>query len=721
MSLCCNVKIYLELTYTTKMNLPVEVLEKIIRNNFDSFKTLISCVEILPHCKSTISSNIGIVTINNEQPYISKFPLNYNILFNDTNNVLIDTNNYDLNLLTSFLKDKLNILIAIHSNQTFNQELRSLLANIAHYINPGTSICILYANDKNYLSRLYFQEFEKLSTIINIAELYIFGDPTEQAQLFDLVTFFKFTYIFNIKEINSLVITSNTQKIYSESLTNIGTLVSRSPISNLFSIFNDCPNIHNINSFTLPSGVETITCKYMLPHAQSIHIQDFKPYRTDNIIIDGSHITENLKLSLSQFVMDPILTNFYFPNVSSLHIKPDNYPDQKISLKNCFFPNVNELNIENGIVPWEYLTSHIATLRKLSLALSSSQQISWLNESPYNINILECLSSRCINISNDILSSGNSLQKQYFELLFNFDTLAQGNHLTNIFLNKQNMAHKITMTLDNDNLQNEWHDYQHNNLNCSIYKIKLPSVNELILVTKQNDINHFNSAISDTITVPIMNENHLPPRYLYHHNLLGVQPIMDLTGIIPITNKGNEVRDRNDSIDSVSSYQSINRRRSSAESTLSSSLNDSFRTVNDDKLDLNFDFNEILPMVFTTDFHTLDNNNFSFDNVQNNMLSLLKIELHINDRINTRDQLLTNAMRSISDAFNYPLSIKFQTTKLEKIQFVLCLPNCTFSINDKIQYYMHILQQTVSMKYRDLVVTNYNDIPVDQYTVCIRP
>lgn len=700
------------------MNLPVEILEKIIRNDFDSFKTLISCVEIIPFCKSIISDNIGIITINNGFSQIDSVPLNYNILFNDSNNILIDTNSYDPILMSSFLMDKSNILIAIHSNQTFNQELRSLLANIAHLIQPDTTICILYSNCKNYLSRLYFHEFEKLSNILNLTELYIFGDQTENVQLFDLVTIFRDTYIYNLKEINSLVITDKTEIFYSDSITNIGTLVTRSPNSNLFNIFKNCPNIENINCFTLPSSIETETCKYTLPHAQSIHIQDFKPCMTNNLIIDGSKITKSLKVSLASSITDPTLSNLYFPNISSLHIKPDSYPDQQISLINCYFPNVTNINIENGIIPWKYLTTHINNITELSLVLCSSQQLKWLNESPFDINILKCLPSRGTTISNDLYSTELPLLKSYSKLLINLDTLTQCQHLTNILLNEQNIIPEVSMIMNNDRLQTEWDEYRgtksysSDSNDSSSYEIKLPYVNELKLVTKQKDTNCYNSAISDSVTVPSTYETHLPPRFLYNHLMLGIQPIFNQASIIPINIKENEPRYRNDSIDSVSSYQSINRRRSSAESNTSYNFRDN-------KFDLNFDFGKILPQVFTTDFATLDNNKFSFSRVQNKTLSLLKMELHIFEKINSQDQLLTFAMRSISDAFNYPFSIKFPTLIIERIQFVLCFNSCELSIDDKLKYYMHILQQAVRMKYTDLVVINHTDTPVDQYTVCI--
>ncbi|KAG0665912.1 hypothetical protein C6P45_000308, partial [Maudiozyma exigua] len=683
----------------------------IIRNDFDSFKTLISCVEIIPFCKSLISDNIGIITINNGLSQIESIPLNYNILFNDNNNIFIDTNSYDPILISSFLMEKSNILIAIHSNQTFNQELRSLLANIAHLIQPDTTICILYINCKNFLSRLYLNEFEKLSNTLNLTELYIFGDQAENEQLFDLVTFFRDTYIYNLKEINSLVITNTTENFYSDSITNIRTLVTRSPNSNLFNIFKNCPNIENINCFTLPSSIETETCKYTLPHAHSIHIQDFRPFVTNSLMIDGSQISNSLKISLASSVTDPTLTNLYFPNISSLQVKPDSYPDQQISLINCYFPNVTKINVENGIIPWKYLTTHIKNFTELSLVLCSSQQLKWLNDSPFDITTLKCLPSRGTTISNDLHSIEQHLLKPYSTLLINLDTLTQCQNLTKLLLNEQNLIPEVIMIMDNDRLQTEWDEY--------FYELNLPYINELKLLTRQKGTNCYNSAISDPVIVPSTYENHLPPRFLYNHLMLGIQPIFNHASIIPINNKENEPRDRNDSIDSVSSYQSINRRRSSAESNTLYSFTDTLTTIRDNKFDLNFDFGRILPLVLTTDFETLDNNKLSFGRVQNKTLSLLKMELHIFENIDSQDQLLTFAMRTISDAFNYPFSIKLPTLIIERIQFVLFFNNCKLSIEDRMQYYIHILQQAVRIKYTDLVVINHNDIPMDQYTVCI--
>jgi len=113
------------------MLLPLEILDIIVENNNDSLKTLISWAKISLHFKEKIQRTIGIITIIDGMTSPVYYPLDYNILFNHNNNIIINTSEFDSTILQSFMTKKDRILISIHSDEMYSQRLRLVLIEIS--------------------------------------------------------------------------------------------------------------------------------------------------------------------------------------------------------------------------------------------------------------------------------------------------------------------------------------------------------------------------------------------------------------------------------------------------------------------------------------------------------------------------------------------------------------------------------------------------------------
>ncbi|SMN21095.1 similar to Kazachstania africana KAFR_0B05660 hypothetical protein [Maudiozyma saulgeensis] len=703
------------------MLLPLEILDIIVDKNNDNLNTLISWAKISPRYKRKIQENIGVITILDGLTYPQRYPLDYNVLFNDNNNVTISTEGFDSTALKTFTTNQSHILISIHSNNMYSQLLRFTLAKISHYCQINTVISIIYFNSHNYMSRLYFQEFERFLTALHFSELYVYGnwDICNDEGLFDLVNFFRNSYLNGIQVINSLTILDSAVSITSSSLQNIQTLGIRTLETDICNILKLCPRIKSIGSLKFPVG-DTEHGKYILPKTEKISLTDCYP-QLQKVLVDGNLVQDKLDLSVGVSITDPIFSDLYFPNIRVLQLHLGNFPYQTVQFKNCNFSKLTSLNCDTGIVPWEDLLQTGANITKLSMKLYSTDQISWLNSCPYDIKNIEILSTKTNNIPNISFNDLNLFLNDYTNISLTLQTLLHCNIFQNVILPSQSEIEKLNLKLDDINIVEE----MKNNLNYSQYyhlnysfpnylQFEIPYIKELLICATENqNLSQLPRILNDTYT---LEEPTYPENFHYYNNMLGIQPLKD---IMNFSADQSSRRYSNDSMDSITMYRSVNRRNSSQASGSLLAYSKTSPTVEFEQNVFKFVFVENLPNVFSMDLYTLESVDFSFENILHGILPLLRIIIPVNSAYETQEQLTTLIMRGISEIFNFPLAVKFPNIIIQKLQLVV-VTNSPKLINDEsLHDYLDILQHNIALKYNDVIVVAPDEVPRYCYTVCI--
>ncbi|CAD1784251.1 similar to Kazachstania africana KAFR_0B05660 hypothetical protein [Maudiozyma barnettii] len=703
------------------MLLPLEILDIIVENNNDSLKTLISWAKISLHFKEKIQRTIGIITIIDGMTSPVYYPLDYNILFNHNNNIIINTSEFDSTILQSFMTKKDRILISIHSDEMYSQRLRLVLIEISRHCLLNTVICIIYYSTHNYMSRLYFQTLEKFSSVLTFSELYVYGNRHGclYEGLFDLVNFFRNSYINDIQNIHSLTIIKGINSITSSSLRNIETLSTRSSEIDIYNILKSCPNITTIGSLKFPTGpIEHY--KYILPRTESIFLSDYYP-QLHNVMVDGTLINKRLDLSTENCITNPTFTDLYFPNISSLQLHLGNTPYQNIRFENCNFSKLTHLNCDTGIVPWEDVIQSGANIKSISLKLYTTEQINWLNNCPNEVENIEILSTKTNNIPNISFTSYDLLLNRYTYICLTLQTLLNCNILHNVILPSQLEVETFVLKIDDINIIEEMknttnylHYYHLVGSQFDNFQFTLPYAKYLTIQhTNHQHVNLPRRFLNDINTIE---EPYLYDNINYYNSMLGVQPLK--TNI----NMGTEQPSRrysNESINSIKTYRSINRRRSSQ---MSNSLlefpHPPYIAELEQKV-FKFVFVETIPNILSLDLYTLENIDFSFKNVQQGILPLLKIILSINDACETKEQLTTLIMRAISKVFNFPLMIKFPNIIIERLQLVIDIKSSKIINEQSSKDYLNILEQNITLQYNYVNIVPYSENTTYRYTICV--
>lgn len=664
------------------MLLPIEILDIIVYNNLDSFKTLISWAHVSEHYRRIIQSQVGIICVHDGPGLNISNPLGYEVLFNDTNSISIDTEQFHKDQLAKFMLCQNNILICIHSHRAYSQPLRMVLVQIAHLCQIGINVCIIYQNTTNYLTRLYFNEFNRIASLIKLSELYIFGNKNigQYSQLTDITSLFQVTYIYDITVLHSCVIKDTSHNLISQNVETINYLGYNVSDKDISSFLELCPNLKTISSFKFPAYEEDLSM-YTLPQCCSISLTDFYTgvkYPT----INGSNVTEELNLSLGICVTEPIFLNLYFSKITSLNLNLGQSLDQLVRFKSCNFKNLESINCDVGIIPWRDLIESGARIKHLKLKLYSFEQLRWLNECPFTIEKIEILSMKNTNPSNTLFSQSDSLLLGSKNLAIDADSLKHCNIIQNIFLPKLKEDSSLLINFNNQNLLQEisnsstYHRYlelDYDSLSCLTFKI--PYIHHLEIITQKGygltpimDVGQSVSSIS----------SNTPALYHFFNCMLGVQVRKDS---MPETLVEEPRRHSNASMDSQSIFSDTE------EIKYDGSSQDM----------ITFELFENLPDILSLNLATFETTKFITDNIQPNILHLLKVIVDINENYISEAILILLIVKRIEDTIEYPYNFKFPNIILEKIQVVLKLtPSISSRIKDK-QLFRHDIQHQLRL------------------------
>lgn len=373
------------------MELPTEVLEKIVELGLDSCQTFISWAQISGYFRDFIKAQVGIVLVQDghDGPGVKTFPLDYNTLITNSNNFILNTDElltFDEDLFRAFLKKFGNYLIIIQSDRSYSDAIAAILGYIGHDTPEGANINVIYNTSVDFLSKLYFRELALYRTCINLRELHILGNslPIEQGMC-DVDTLFQTTYIYNLKSIYSLDIKNPEHTLIAPGLSVIRQISCTDPNINLFDYLAKCPKLKIIGSTNFPIPSEQLT--YKLPHCKYIGLNGFNSGVTYPPI-DGSEVLEEITLSPSLRAIDPKFCNLFFPHIRRLNLKWNTASNSLVKFQSCDFPHLEYFNSRNSITPWSDLIDSGATIKTLQLNLLRSDQLEWLLACPYEIDTL---------------------------------------------------------------------------------------------------------------------------------------------------------------------------------------------------------------------------------------------------------------------------------------------------------------------------------------------
>lgn len=703
------------------MLFPIEILDVIVANNSDSFKTLISWAQISPYYRDFISQNVAIISLFDGFNATCSYPLNYDILCTHENHISINALDNNMEVMKNHIQQQNNILIAVHSNGAFSQPLRMTLAQIAHLCQPYTNICILYENTSNFLSRLYFQEFERLSITLNLAELYIFGNMGNHVNsgLFDLTTLFETTYIDNISEINSLAITHSTHCILAPCIQNIKSISISPIVTDIISPLRMCPFIHNLGSLNFPIS-HTTEEWFEIPGCNNISLSNFHSgvkYPT----INGALVRNKLTLVEGMLESDPTFSHLNFPNIVELELDVGITPNQIVRLQQCELQSLRILNADSAIVPWRDLIMAGCHIDTLKLKLYSFDQIKWLNECPFRIHNIEILPSKNSNIPNILFPENCRLLEMYDNITLNADTLTHYNILQSIVLPNININQTLSLSVN----EREVTKAMKQNPNfATIYSLYLNDSNGTSF--KIPYLHHFKVSLVQEETL-ILDEqgcsfeekqlqSHIPALYHFHNSTLGVHPkFQSLISEVDTSSR----RGSNFSTNSTFSNDNDGRRRSTLGSLPAFSDMSTTECSSLYHKILTFEFVENLPDVISVDMDALEKIKFDVKNVQPAALHLIRINITICEKCSTPERLQNIILRRAIEAIEYPLSSKFPNIIIERLQLVINFNQTKLNCNLDWIEFTTSLQRQVHSILGDVSLVGNNIIPKNRLSICL--
>ncbi|KAL6941416.1 hypothetical protein ACO0RG_002546 [Hanseniaspora osmophila] len=234
------------------MIFPPEVLELIANNSLASVSSASTWSKCLPqYYHNCVHKNMGIIAINNTidaytlgnnnyhyangtgldeyvqngaiiykkkwNGYIPKF--NALRAPNDSNVLVINTvfSNADAHYLRfitqKFLEDYQAVLITVISDKPFSDILEFVLSNVAKSLSTrNLPVSVVFQTKRNYISKLYFKKFQIFLPKNLLIELHTFGNnaPDAPASSIDLELIFQNTFLYDIENVFSLQINSNS-------------------------------------------------------------------------------------------------------------------------------------------------------------------------------------------------------------------------------------------------------------------------------------------------------------------------------------------------------------------------------------------------------------------------------------------------------------------------------------------------------------------------------
>lgn len=667
-------------------DLPTEVVDRIVRFNKDSVRTIISCMEIF-NKKFITDNEIGIIVLTDDSSTIIDNLFKFKLLINENQTNLFhwpvkeneDKNSKFLELV-SFMVAYDHILVVIFTKTTYNENLTVCMNKICYSCNINTTISVFYKTPINYVSKLYFNEFKRNPANLNMSELYILGNLKVVDNLCDIDTLFRSVYLFNIKCCYSLQIDNYQRKLIAPNLITIRKLIYNSDVnvSNINDYLKFCPNLSNIYSMKFPINNESTKIS-ILPHCDNICLNDFNNDASYSQI-DGTKIRQSLTLSTTLRTVDTDFKYLRFPNIRTLVCNSSHSNLQTFNFISCQFANLKNLECNNSVIPWKSFSfDNSKVLDTVSIKLSNMKQLLWVTECPFKIKLIKFFFKNGFNIINN--SRLNDIKFNICDELFleiqelQFCVLLNKIIIPNL---KQGNISKLNIKINENNLKRSMLENTKNYKELGIseeedVKFEFSNLKKLTLMLDNKDFVIDNLTNKDYERTQKHNSNPFQDILIPGYNFYSIAPSQfrknSLAGL-------SETDARKQSIISIdSSYErrlSLSNKSDIVIPSLPGFYNN--ESAIDDSYDdfISINLIEKLPEVIKTDLFTLKSGILNFKSLKDSNLSLLQINLLPDfvstDEIEKTELELTNDIITI---FGFPFKLNLPYTNIERLQIVV--------------------------------------------------
>lgn len=378
------------------MNLPIEVLDRVVTSGLDSFESLMAWSQIGVHFRSVVRKKLGILAIIDSDKHASRAspaPLNYDLVSDESNTMCVFSDTFDFGNVSEFLGRFDNILVVVMSDRFYSDPLATTLGELSKGLSgmgQEKNICLIYKTYVNFLSKFYFRELCHCSALLRLCELHILANSSgafdrEEVDMFDVDTIFENTYLHNVEIVYTLNLRRG-RKVMAPKLRTLKHLQVEDN-SGIVESLKYCPLLSNIDQYQLPPGRTVI-----LPPCDHLVIAN---YNTNVVrdLVDGSHVRESLTIKPSLLSSEPKFMNIKCPSIVSLYLEFNTNILGNVKFIDCFFGNLKSYKAPIS-TDWEDLVySKSVYIDTIGFTVSSILSLQNLCEIPFSLNKLILYSS----------------------------------------------------------------------------------------------------------------------------------------------------------------------------------------------------------------------------------------------------------------------------------------------------------------------------------------
>ncbi|QLL31979.1 hypothetical protein HG536_0C01470 [Torulaspora globosa] len=673
------------------MRFPSELIDLIVSQGLDSCRTSIAWSNISRHYRDLITKQLGLIVLDDgtKESDETKLVLDYQVLMVEGNTLHFETDHLEYEKLKQFVVNFSRLLVVIHSDRSYNDVLASILNDIARFSAAGTSLCIVYSNSLNFLSKLYFRELSLYQDKIRLCELHVLGNGKASVdEVCDLNTLFERTYLYNLKSIYSLDVQSSQHQLISQEPLTIKQLnfVAYDEASSGF--FSQCPNLKAIESMKYPIKYQDTL--YRLPRCDSITLTHYVS-GCHYSALDGSAVGKELTLVPSLRSEDPQFHGLYFPRLKSLKLKLSDAVSHLVRFHNCNFSSLDELACGSCTIPWDDMLSAGWSPGELAVTLTSDDQLRWLTSSPPGIDRLRILNpqTRFMEFPASRIFETSNLNFNTISLELNI--IWQCYLLQKLILPNLEPRECLMITLDENALSESLASSSGKGLNLELEDdyivFRVPPLRhfQLIEISSRNAVTE-SSCVSRTSPVDTaLASSHAKMNSLYFD--------ADATGEICYAVSPSEFRRNslagltNESARRQSAIVFLNGSRTRRASSISSSNFDPVVPASSDNPfdgdTVIFEFSKCSPAVFTTNLDALESSLFSWKNLESNRIPFLRVlvrDQDVHNQVGDFDSIIPILVPRIIEVLKFPYDIRLPMMVIDKFQAVVDLTNLTFVV-----------------------------------------
>lgn len=677
---------------------PSELIDLIVSEGLDSCITSISWSCISPHYKDLITKQLGLVILHDgvrDSDGAMPF-LDYSVLMDKGNTLHFETDHPNYKTLKEFIVNFSSLLVIIHSGRSYNDVLASILNDLAQSCLPGTSLCIVYSNSLNFLSKLYFRELSLYRDKIRLCELHVLGNGKDSVdEVCDLNTLFERTYLYNLRSIYSLDVQSSFHELISTDLHTIKQLnyVSYDEASSSF--LSHCPNLRVIESMKFP--IKDEDTPYRLPRCETLTLTHYVS-GCHYPPIDGSAVAGQLTLVPSLRSEDPQFHDLYFPALETLRFKLNDVASHQIRLQNCNFSSLKSIVCGSCMIPWDDLLSAGWKAGEVVVTLTTEEQLRWLTSPLADLDKLTIVNpvTKFVDFPASTLFETSKLNCSTLSL--ELSLVWQCYLLQKLILPNLTSGDSLMITLDeeflSESLSSIFGTFKQRNLvyedDCVCFRV--PALTQFKIfeigssrATAPKPARLLSQSPTDTNSVPMSTKLNVNNAFFdvdaTNEMCYAVSPSeFRRNSLAGLTNESARRQ-------SAIVFPSGNRARR-ASSISSGSLSQAPPISNDDPFERDtvvFEFTERLPKVLTTNLAALESSLFSWRNLElNNRIPLLQVEVQtngFNDGVCDVESLTTRLAPRILEVLKFPYDVRLPNIVVERFQGIINIADCDLAVN----------------------------------------